>query len=49
MSSLERSENTGLLQSDCANVRLNHVLQKGVLGSGEGGMADEVGMVRTMD
>ena len=45
-SSLEKSENTGLLQSDCTSVRSNHVLWKGVLASG-GGRADEAGEERT--
>ncbi|KAF8496921.1 hypothetical protein JB92DRAFT_3099652 [Gautieria morchelliformis] len=42
-SSSERSENKGLLRLDCASVRSNHVLGKGVLTSGGGGGADEVG------
>ena len=46
-SSLERSENTGLLQLDCASIRSNHVLWKGILASGGGGRADEAGEERT--
>ena len=46
-SSLERSENIGLLQLDCATVRSNCVLQKGILVSGGGHGADEAGEERT--